>query len=352
MPMNARVLLDSNVWIAHLMLRTNLGAALKHRLVGNPHSIVFPDVVRAEVMKHAKRIAGEKASAIADAYDTVASLLGKSFEHELPSPQDIQSSLAATVADLGPYLFPVSMSLEDAHRALTRVVDDRAPSAPKNQQFKDCVIWEIALNEAAHAPLHLVTDDRNFFEGRDPKQRMARALREDCKERGVEISLHVSLEDLLSKMQEQPQLLDEAKFESTIIPELQRHLDDFAQRNEFTLREIVAKRFSAFPTAVYGEVAVSFSFIFAVTDLSREADETSIGDQIRVVGSERFNYLHGTGKHAMLDKIDYMKRGTERVVAKSAQFLYAGNVQPSTILSSISIPTFSTASTPTMEQGG
>src|SRR5215210_4366364 len=49
-------------------------------------------------------------------------------------------------------------------RALRRVIDHRAPGREK-EQFRDALLWEVALERAQDADLHLVTEDKDFGSG-------------------------------------------------------------------------------------------------------------------------------------------------------------------------------------------
>lgn len=68
-------------------------------------------------------------------------------------------------------------TFDQAQGALRRVLDKVPPNAEKNQQYKDTLIWEAALELSRELEVVLVTSDHGFYSDRDPGKGLAAELR-------------------------------------------------------------------------------------------------------------------------------------------------------------------------------
>jgi len=63
-------------------------------------------------------------------------------------------------------ILEIPFSLESANHSLAKIIAGEPPSASKNQQFKDGVIWADCLDLSNHDDVALVTEDQGFYDNR------------------------------------------------------------------------------------------------------------------------------------------------------------------------------------------
>src|SRR5687767_1960869 len=107
-------------------------------------------------------------------------LMGSADDYQVPSEAEFEESAKSRLQELNSLLRRVPFTLEHAKSALKRVNDETPPNGPKNQQFKDSAIWEAVIELSETYPVHFVTEDKGFFEGREIRRGLAQALKAEC----------------------------------------------------------------------------------------------------------------------------------------------------------------------------
>src|SRR4030042_725009 len=80
-------------------------------------------------------------------------------------------------------------------------MDGVPPSAPKNQQFKDGVLWADCLGLLESEDVSLVTNDKSFYENRDYSKGLSISLKKEAEGKPHRIVLFHELTQLLSDIQ-------------------------------------------------------------------------------------------------------------------------------------------------------
>jgi hypothetical protein len=78
-------------------------------------------------------------------------------------------------------IFDVPLSIESARASFEKCIAGEPPSGPKDQQFKDGVIWADCIRLAADNPVLLVTADKRFFRNRIYENGLALNLAAEAK---------------------------------------------------------------------------------------------------------------------------------------------------------------------------
>ena len=105
------------------------------------------------------------------------------------SERILKEAVSKRLEELDAFLVRVPLTLEQTRSAVRRVNDEIPPNGPKNQQFKDSVLWEAVLELAKSFRVVLVTYDKAFFEDRKPDRGLAAELKADCEREGQDVSL-------------------------------------------------------------------------------------------------------------------------------------------------------------------
>jgi hypothetical protein len=211
------VILDANVWVAERLLQSSIGSAFLYALSVADAIIGVPEVVEIET-SHVLEIMCE------DAIEDIRQarrLLQQMSEHRAlytgPSSGAIREGIASRWKALSGRIERVPFSLEQAGAALQRVVQGVAPAAKNNEQFRDCCIWEAAKLLASNRPVHLVSNDAAFFEGRDRKRGLAESLREEAATNRIDIDVYPTIATFLTAKAAVSAALDEKAIAAAIV---------------------------------------------------------------------------------------------------------------------------------------
>jgi PIN domain len=184
------VILDSNVWVAERLLQTTLGTALLFAITTGDGAIGLPEVVELEVGHVLTAHADQAVEAIRKNTQLLRQLSGRKVSHYVPTQSAIQAGMMDRWNALSGVLRRTIFTHEQAKAGLARVVAKLPPSGENNEQFRDACIWAAALESAKESPVHLITNDRAFFEGRDQNRAvLAKVLQHEVKEHAVDISI-------------------------------------------------------------------------------------------------------------------------------------------------------------------
>jgi len=191
------VLLDSNVWIGERMLHSPLGAALLYALVQAGGRIALPEIVRREVDAVLLRDFDRTIETMDKSARWIRQLTGRHVSVTAPSRIAAEAAFRERWTGLAGTLAEVPFTLDQANAALDKILRRDPPSGPNNEQFRDCCIWEAALELAASVPVHLVTSDRAFFQERSIAGGLASSLAAEARRLDRTVSLHSSLDGVL-----------------------------------------------------------------------------------------------------------------------------------------------------------
>jgi hypothetical protein len=195
------VLLDTNVWVYSTdMLQDPIGQALLYTLRHTGGKIAMPSVIRQEIEKHALSRCIEATTQMAGSIRILERLCNFGGYFDPPSEDDIRKAVKARIEMLSPLLIHVEWTLEDAQSALQRVMDEAPPNTKKNQQYKDSLIWESIPTLLRDAPVHFVSEDKSFFESRQPEKGLSKNLESEITKFANKFKIHIALSDCLSEL--------------------------------------------------------------------------------------------------------------------------------------------------------
>lgn len=283
------VVLDANVWVAERLLQSSLGSAVLFALTGGHALIGLPEVVEIEVQSVLTKQAEKAVEGLRKHSRLLRQLSGQRATYHVPTPAGIEEGMGQRWAELGGILKRIPFNLEHAKAALRRVVDKSPPSGENNEQFRDCCIWEASFELSAECPVHLVTNDAAFYEGRDRSSGLlAEPLRQELTRSGREIRIYPSVRDLLEKIDTEVLALDEATISEAIVRAVTPRARDLAadKAQRFELGGLLKTRISGYATPKPSIVAISFQVIFALNHIEPETEgDRRINANFRIGGS-------------------------------------------------------------------
>jgi len=274
------VLLDANVWVAERLLQSSIGSAVLYALAESKAFIGLPEVVELEVNDVLRALAEKAVTNIANASSLLRHLSGQRLHYTAPTVAAISDGIAERWRLLDGVLQRIPFSHDHARSALNRVISKVSPSGENNEQFRDCCIWEAALQLARERTVYLVSNDYAFYDGRTRTNGLAPALRAEVERSGAQVVLCPNLRDFLSRAEQTVAALDERAIETAIVAAVSTRAGELLKEqggDHFELGELIRTRIDGYATPRPSLVAVSFSVTFGLTHIeakgSREERE-------------------------------------------------------------------------------
>jgi hypothetical protein len=324
------VVLDTNIWVYKTsLLRTPLGAAVTNALLRAQGVLGLPEVVEEEIVKHTARAGWKAATQIRENAAKIARLIG--WENEnwylVPTHDQFESSARERLEELGFLMERVPFNFEQAKSALQRVVDETPPNGPKNQQYKDSVIWEAVLGLSDNYLVHFITEDKGFFEDRNPSKGLASSLEEDRQVGGRRIFVHYELESYLESLRDTVPPLDHRHLASTIHCAIVEDLNQLAAEQGFQLDELIDWNISAFLTENTDTLALSFELVQQVSVVS--PPEGEVAARLVTHGECSYSLREKSASDVRIEYVRLWDLKGNRVHGKGMVYLRTGEVVPS-----------------------
>jgi hypothetical protein len=202
------VVLDTNIWITEVGLKSSLGAVTRFYINKEGAKIALPEVVRLEVEHNLRNNIKELISELQKNYRYLLAIFGSLKELIVPTDIDIEKKISIVFYDLGVELIGIPFTFDAAKSSFIRTIDKVAPCDIK-QEFKDGVLWAECVNLLDQDDVRLVTNDKAFFDGRDYKNGLATTLRHEIAGKTHELKIMSNLSDLLSDLKTDVELDDD-----------------------------------------------------------------------------------------------------------------------------------------------
>jgi hypothetical protein len=274
------VLLDTNTWISERLLNSVIGSATLHALTRLGGSILVPEVIELELYAVVSGLAAKHAASMrtsADFYRQVTK--HKIPEIFLPSETAVQSAVRERLNNLSGILERHPFTLEQAKAALSRVISKHPPCNSNNEQFRDCCIWQCALDTAATRTVHLVSADGAFYEARNRSAGMAHTLRAECTQLENSILLHPNVDALLQSLDASGNTLDEPVLRAAILEAVSSEAIATArERGGFEVDSNIGIRITKHATPKPSLVAMSFSAKYNVHRADEKTGQMILAD--------------------------------------------------------------------------
>ena len=245
--MNLTVVLDSNIWIQERMLKQTVGSAVRFFLRRRNARVVVPEVVRLEVELYLEQELKELVSSLRENHNRLLSLVGQLKEQVLPSDEELKQVALDAFRNAGIELANIPFSLESARSSLEKCIRSVPPSGPKNQQFKDGVIWADCLALAMDSPVLFVTQDKAFYKDRDYKNGLAENLAHETKSVTHELSIAHELSAILERIRE-PIKIDYRSLHQLYYPTIMNGAERLVSSEGYTLGDLLSGEHSVFAT--------------------------------------------------------------------------------------------------------
>lgn len=293
------VVLDSNIWLSELGLRSGAAAAVRFFLNQSNAQVAVPEVVQLEVRHNLTNRLSTHAKEIRDNYRQLLTAFGKLREIVLPTTEEIQAKVEEHFASLGVQQQQIPFSLDSARSALSKLIQ-KEPPCDKAQEFKDAVIWADCVALLATDEVVLVTSDKAFYRDRDYEKGLAPNLRDETKNLPHQFRILANLSDLLDVIQA-PVPLDEEQLQTAIFGAFGESINSTLARTEFSLGARRSVTYKLFATENPTELFLEFSMTISCSDAREEGRTNALlnlrGDGLYSPTNRTFSALRNFGEH-------------------------------------------------------
>jgi hypothetical protein len=265
------------------MLRHRMAAALLFGLHDRPEVFIgLPTVVRSEVELHLTEKQQAAQRDLARASGELRQIFGQAREAERHDDQEVQKAFEARLDELDSLVEILPATDEDLAEAGRMVLAYKAPSARKNQQYRDSVIWRIAIREAEEHDVYLVTDDNGFYQGADTDN-LAEPLDAEIRDLGRSVKLFRNVEAILNHWSSGKPSLQSDELRDLVAGAIAGELSGVLEEHGgFVVQDRVSADIDVFLTEVHDEVAVSGNFEYYLVDPEfRDAAEPPAVAEVR-----------------------------------------------------------------------
>lgn len=298
------VLLDTNIWVQNLLLRTTRGSALLYALNRSGAKLALPEVVEQEVIRNTIREAQEAIEAIEKGFRNIASIMGSHKSYEVPKNEEIAEAIRKRFAELDAFIVRVPFVLEHAKSALFRVSKRIPPSSTKRQQYKDCAIWEAALSLAKNYDVLLVSNDGDFYQDKK-RSVLNKHLSDECTDLGVTITVFSEMKHCIDKLSESIPALDKSTIVGQVFESVFDQIAEYAARHDIKPSELEHYDIKAFLTETPNKVAVEYFLNISAVDTLSEPEETKQNPVINVSGGCKYDLDEEIILENTFDEIKY-----------------------------------------------
>lgn len=259
------IVLDANIWISQLGLRSTIGAALRFFIKQSGAQLALPEVIRLEVERNMRRVLQKQVDDVAKNHRELLAVFGKLKAVVLPTSQDIDEKVAQLFSSLEMSLVEPEFSLEDARSALLKTIDNIAP-CEKSQQYKDAAIWACCLRLLETDSVALITADKAFYKGQDPQGGLAVALRIEASGKPHTLEIYPEISKLLAVIK-RPVNVNEDELIRAALEAASRFTDPVLVPLGLTIHEKISADYQLFGTDNADVLAIRFQLKFSCVDV-------------------------------------------------------------------------------------
>jgi hypothetical protein len=264
------VILDANIYFADPALRNPDALVLLHHLEKIGGKLALPEVTRREVEDKIRLVGSRHEKAIAEAVDYFGRLQNSKLKPSHGVLADWIKGFDQRVREIK--AVPVPVSDKHLRSAYERVMAKTPPNSLTDQQFKDSLLWEAAIELAETYSVMIVAFDNDFRKGKEDNKLAPNLAEEADKTRcGVEIrrTLPACIEDLKVKSES----VDEKEFIPILDISLRSEVNPNTLQLGFTLNDLTLKKLKFYALDAPDLLSVVFDLRYTATDIKNGLEQ-------------------------------------------------------------------------------
>jgi hypothetical protein len=292
------IVLDSNIWLSELGLRSPLGAVTRLYIRQHSARIGLPEVVRLEVERNYRNRLKEFISRIRENHRQLLAAFGSLKEVVLPDDAAVDDKIASVFGRLDVEVLEFPLSLSSARSSFLRTID-KTPPSDRTQEFKDGVLWADCVLLLQTDDVYLVTADKAFYQDRDCTRGLAKNLEDEVFTAPHKLRLLPSLSELVAGLRTHV-AIDEELLASTFLAQNKASIDGMLSRNGFELGARTKVERVLYATENPGMLFIEFTIEYEAEDISGDGRMDGIltlrGDGLFDTAAASFKDLRNFGE--------------------------------------------------------
>jgi len=303
------VALDTNSWFSERLLRSGLGATLLFALRQRDARLILPRVVRLEAVAQLTEDGVKAVATIEKSLRTVASLLGRRPDPELPTADTIRNAIDGRFDELAEFIDQLDPSIEDYSRAIERVIAKR-PSNGRDEQFRDSLILEQLLRHFEGAEGFLVTNDGDFFAAKGSRE-LAPLLKEELAAVGSRLRVVSSIEDVLTGLGQSALQPPRAAILEAISRDVLFTLHAHATQQGYEIGDSTNAAIEAYVTEHYDELFISFEVTWLALRIPLADGSVLPEGTVIATGTAIFNLRSRSASNMQISQVQVRSQARE-----------------------------------------
>ena len=317
------IVLDANVWIAELGLRSSLGAVARFYLNQKGARLALPEVVRLEVEHHLRTRLKQHVSTLQDTHRQLLTVFGTLKQLVVPDAGAIDTLVTDLFGNLGVEALDVPFSLSSAKSSFLKTVQ-KTPPSDRTQEFKDGVLWADCVGLLQEDDVCLVTADKAFFQDRDYPKGLSKALAAEISGSPHKFALLPSLADLVQDLRIDV-AIDENALAKAYLDKNLAAIDGLVTRNGFTLGDRLRTSRLLYatenPSVLYVEFTIDYEAKEVVGDGRMDGVVTLKGDALYDTKVGRVTNLRELDETLRFQQSDGTEREVRNIYMSAESFL-------------------------------
>jgi hypothetical protein len=209
------IIFDTNIWRSELGLQTIKGTAVKYYIKQNKIKIALPEVIRLEAEELITELISTNIQQLKKSHQQLLSIFGQMKDLVLPSDEEVSNKIKHIFPYKSLDIIEPEFSFANAKSAFNRVIKKQPPSH-KNQQFKDCVIWNHCIDLLSVDDVILVTKDSAFYEGDDYSKGLNNILKNEIVNLPYKFNIFSDLTEVMTSIKKDIEIDDIFIYEEII----------------------------------------------------------------------------------------------------------------------------------------
>lgn len=296
-----KVILDTNIWIEEMALKSNIGSSFRLYANYNEIKIAVPEVVRLEFEHNIESRINELIRNTTDNYSRLLALFGKLRSVVLPDENEVKKLVQELIDNCGIPVENLSFSLDSARSSLMKVIKGLPPNGDKNQQFKDGVIWHDCLKLIDREDVAFITSDKAFYKNRNYNEGLAENLLQEIKGKGYKLRIYSRLSEILPIVETNISV-DINTLVNSILRDNKETIDRMIQEDNVIISNIFGSNQKTYATEDASVVYVEYDLEI---DCNEEGGDNETIANLSIKGNAMFNIKSNIWINIKQEYIEY-----------------------------------------------
>ena len=254
-------IIDTNIWLSEFGLRSPMACAFLHYVTIGEHKIGLPEIIEIETIKNIKENLYSYRDKCKEQFGFILTIMGKLNELVLPSDAELDKAAKKIFERYENLITRVKIEDEHLRSSLNMLIEKVPPNSDKNQQYKDCVIWQQSKSLLKNDNVIFITNDNGFYENRKGNI-LAESLALDLKTFSTNLIIKRDLQSAVDEIHKKR--MSEKIILDAINKKVRQQLTDLVSESGYTVGEIIYYSLKQFATENHNVICVKYELKYSI----------------------------------------------------------------------------------------